>query len=92
MTLILLLNAVYWPANRLPSPEQSSSYLDIIISLGYNDGMKDQRFTIIYTKEKHWIVARCVEIDVVSQGKTMKSAEKNIKEAISLFIESFGLP
>jgi len=54
--------------------------------------MKDQRFTIIYTKEKHWIVARCVEIDVVSQGKTMKSAEKNIKEAISLFIESFGLP
>jgi len=54
--------------------------------------MKDQRFTIIYAKEKHWIVARCVEIDVVSQGKTMKSAEKNIKEAISLFIESFGLP
>ena len=54
--------------------------------------MKNSKFTIIYTLEENWIVARCVEIDVVSQGKTMKSAEKNIKEAISLYIESFGMP
>ena len=52
--------------------------------------MKNNKFTVIYTKEKNWIVARCLEIDVVSQGKTQKSAERNIKDAISLYLESFG--
>jgi predicted RNase H-like HicB family nuclease len=52
-------------------------------------GMQN-RFNIIYTKEKNWIVARCIEIDVVSQGRTIKSAERNIKEAIGLYIDSFG--
>lgn len=41
--------------------------------------MKNDKLTIIYTSEPKWIVVRCVEIDVVSQGKTMKSAERNIK-------------
>jgi len=50
------------------------------------------RFNIIYTKEKNWIVARCLEIDVVSQGRTVKSAEHKIREAIGLYIESFVLP
>jgi len=54
--------------------------------------MKNNKFTVVYTKEERWVVARCVEIDVVSQGKTMKSAERNIREAISLYIESFGVP
>ena len=52
--------------------------------------MKTNKFTIIYTQEKNWIVARCLEIDVVSQGRTQKSVERNIKEAISLYLESFG--
>ena len=54
--------------------------------------MKENDFNVVYTKEKNWIVARCIEIDVVSQGKTMQSAQRNIKEAISLYIESFGKP
>jgi len=48
---------------------------------------KNDKFTIIYVKERNLIVARCMEVDVVSQGKTMKSAKKNIKEAISSYIE-----
>jgi predicted RNase H-like HicB family nuclease len=54
--------------------------------------MKENDLNVIYTREKNWIVARCIEIDVVSQGKTMRSAQRNIKEAISLHIESFGEP
>ena len=50
------------------------------------------KFNIIYTREKNWIVARCIEIDVVSQGRTIKSAERNIREAIGLYIDSFGQP
>jgi len=54
--------------------------------------VKENELNVIYTKEKEWIVARCIEIDVVSQGKTMRSAQRNIKEAINLYIESFGKP
>ena len=54
--------------------------------------MKENDLNVIYTREKNWIVARCIEIDVVSQGKTMRSAQGNIKQAINLYIESFGEP
>jgi predicted RNase H-like HicB family nuclease len=50
------------------------------------------KFNILYSFEDKWIVARCLEIDVVSQGRTMKSAERNIKQAIKLYIDSFGEP
>ena len=54
--------------------------------------MRNNNFNVVYTREKGWIVARCIEIDVVSQGKTMRSAQRNIKEAIELYIETFGEP
>jgi len=51
--------------------------------------MKENDFDIIYIKDKDWIVARCIEIDIVSQGRTVRSAQRNIKEAIGLYKESF---
>jgi predicted RNase H-like HicB family nuclease len=33
-------------------------------------------------------VATCPELDVVSQGKTRKEAEKMVREAVELFLES----
>jgi len=54
--------------------------------------LMESKFNIVYTREEDWIVARCIEIDVVSQGKSMKSAERNIKEAIKLYLDSFGEP
>ncbi len=44
-------------------------------------------FTTTLTKEKRWYVARCVELGVVSQGKTIEEAKKNIQEAVELFLE-----
>ncbi len=38
--------------------------------------MKENDLNVIYTREKNWIVARFIEIDVVSQGKTIKSARR----------------
>ena len=35
-------------------------------------------------------VARCVELDTVSQGKTIEDAQANLKEAVELYLESFG--
>ena len=32
-------------------------------------------------------MARCIELGVVTQGKTVEEAQKNIKEAVSLYLE-----
>lgn len=44
-------------------------------------------YTVIITKEEKWFVARCAELGVVSQGKTQKEAEKNLGEALELYLE-----
>jgi len=49
-----------------------------------------RRFTALITKEEKWYVAHCVELGVVSQGKTIEEAQANLKEAVELYIESFG--
>lgn len=49
-----------------------------------------KRFTAIIIKEEKWYVAHCVELGVVSQGKTIEEAQANLKEAVELYIESFG--
>jgi predicted RNase H-like HicB family nuclease len=48
------------------------------------------KFTAVITKEHKWYVAHCVELGVVSQGKTIEKAQANLKEAVELYIESFG--
>ena len=37
-------------------------------------------------------MALCPELDVVSQGKTIEEAVRNLKEAIELHIDVMGLP
>jgi predicted RNase H-like HicB family nuclease len=49
-----------------------------------------RQFLVVITKEDDFFVARCPELNVTSQGGTLEEAEKNIKEAIELYIESFG--
>ena len=51
---------------------------------------KSKRFTVVITKEKKWYVARCMELGVTSQGKTIEGAKANLQEAVELYIESFG--
>jgi len=48
-------------------------------------------FAISVVQEDGWFVARCPELNVTSQGRTLAEAEANIREAIALYIESFGL-
>jgi len=49
-----------------------------------------KKFTAVITKEENWYVAHCVELEVVSQGKTIEEAQANLKEAVELYLESFG--
>lgn len=45
------------------------------------------RFTAAVTKEDDWYVARCLEVEVTSQGKTMDEALANLREALELYFE-----
>mgnify|MGYP000684074484 CR=1 FL=1 len=49
-----------------------------------------KRFTAVTTKEDKWYVAHCIGLGVVSQGRTIEEAQRNLKEAADLYIESFG--
>jgi len=43
--------------------------------------------TIAIQKEDEWFVAKCIENNVASQGKTMDEAIINLREAITLYYD-----
>jgi predicted RNase H-like HicB family nuclease len=45
------------------------------------------KFTASFVKEGKWYVAHAVELGVVSQGKTIPEAQKNLQEAVELYLE-----
>lgn len=47
-------------------------------------------FAVSIVQEDDWFIARCPELNVTSQGRTIAEAEANIRQAIELYIESFG--
>jgi predicted RNase H-like HicB family nuclease len=51
--------------------------------------MTKKKFTAVINKEENWYVAHCVQLEVVSQGKTIEEAQTNLKEAVELYLESF---
>jgi len=46
------------------------------------------KLSAVFTQGEKYIVARCPELGVTPQGKTMQEAKKNLKEAIELHLES----
>lgn len=49
--------------------------------------MKTYKFTTVITQEGKWYNSRCIELGVVSQGKNIEESQKNLKEAVSLYLE-----
>ena len=50
------------------------------------------RFTAAVTHEPPWYVARCLEVEVASQGETVEDALANLKEALELYFEDVPAP
>jgi len=44
------------------------------------------------TREGSWFVARCLEVEVTSQGETLESALSNLQEALELYFEDHDAP
>lgn len=49
-------------------------------------------FNVLLTQEAPWYVAKCVDNNVASQGKTPEEALDNLKEALELFYEDTEKP
>jgi predicted RNase H-like HicB family nuclease len=49
------------------------------------------RFASVIAKEDDWCVARCLELCVTSQGLEIESARTNLREAVELYPEAWGL-
>lgn len=45
------------------------------------------RLTAAITQEGRWYVARCLEVEVASQGETLDEARANLTEALELYFE-----
>lgn len=50
------------------------------------------KLTAAVIHEDPWYVARCLEVEVASQGKTADEALENLKEALELYFEDEELP
>lgn len=48
--------------------------------------------TAAVSKDGTWFVARCLEIEVASQGETIDEALVNLREALELYFEDGTLP
>ena len=44
------------------------------------------------TREAPWYVARCLEVEVASQGRTVEEALANLQEALELYFDDAPVP
>ena len=50
------------------------------------------QLTAAITHEPPWYVARCLDVEVASQGGTVDEALGNLREALELYFEDAPLP
>ena len=90
------------PDRRIEKPATASAWLQnhriapstpdrrSHVTLGQYDSV--MTFTAAITHEGEWFVARCLEVEVTSQGDSVESALTNLKEALELYFEDGERP
>lgn len=46
------------------------------------------KYNVIIQKEENWYIAKCIDNNVASQGKTIEEAQQNLKEALELYMQN----
>ena len=54
--------------------------------------MTELQLTAAITREGTWYVARCLQVEVASQGETVEHSLDNLREALELYFEDEPLP
>lgn len=55
-------------------------------------GSRSLRLNSLLSHDGTWWVARCVEVEVTSQGATIEEALANLREAVELYFEDEPVP
>ncbi|HYG57687.1 MAG TPA: type II toxin-antitoxin system HicB family antitoxin [Symbiobacteriaceae bacterium] len=50
------------------------------------------RLTAAVTRDGNWYVAKCLEVEVTSQGKSVEEALGNLREALELYFDDDDAP
>ncbi len=50
------------------------------------------RLTAAVTRDGNWYVARCLDVEVASQGHILDQALANLREALELYFEGEPVP
>jgi predicted RNase H-like HicB family nuclease len=51
-----------------------------------------RNLTAAIHQEEDWYVARCLEVEVAGQGRTIEEALVNLAEAVALYLEEVDAP
>jgi predicted RNase H-like HicB family nuclease len=46
----------------------------------------------VFQNDGEWFIARCLDLPVTTQGRTLAAAKKNLREAVELYLETWGEP
>ena len=46
------------------------------------------RYNVIVQSEENWYVAKCLDNNIASQGKTIEEALENLREALELYSQN----
>ncbi len=46
----------------------------------------------VFQNDGKWFIARCLDVPVTTQGRTLAAAKKNLREAVELYLETWGEP
>jgi predicted RNase H-like HicB family nuclease len=46
----------------------------------------------VFQNDGEWFIARCLDVPVTTQGRTLAAAKKNLREAVELYLETWGRP
>ncbi len=51
-----------------------------------------QTIHAVFQSDGAWFIARCLDLPVTTQGRTLAAAKKNLQEAVELYLETWGAP
>ena len=46
----------------------------------------------MFQSDGEWFIARCLDVPVTTQGRTLVAAQQNLREAVELYLETWGQP
>jgi len=46
----------------------------------------------IFQSDGKWFIARCLDVPVTTQGRTLAAAKANLREVVELYLETWGEP